>query len=273
MNRDGERLLYLGLGPIAAVLLGVALTPLRGFTVASNCAFVFLALTFAVGELGGRAAALATALVSALSLDFFLTQPYQRLMIHRKDDLIAFLGLAGCGLLAAALGSPRRQRLETGRQLGVLQLLLEQIADSTPVGERLPHLLDAARHAFPVSALALRGLDQRVLAASGARDLCRRDPAAGCRPEAIATVGRLLNWRRGAALPADGLRVELVRAGRPAGFLDVWGDGRAAGPEARRALTATAHTLAALLAPPAQAEARPRQEPAWVLAGPHATKE
>ena len=62
--------------------------PLRTYTTASNFAFVFVALTIVVAEMGGRAAAVVTALVSALSLDFFLTQPYMRLTIHEKHDVI-----------------------------------------------------------------------------------------------------------------------------------------------------------------------------------------
>ncbi len=50
-------------------------------------------------------------MASTLSLDFFLTQPYLRLEIEGKHDIIAFVGLAGCGLLAAALAS----RAATGR--------------------------------------------------------------------------------------------------------------------------------------------------------------
>ena len=61
--------------------------PLRTYTTASNFAFVFVALTIVVAEMGGRAAAVVTALVSALSLDFFLTQPYMRLTIHEKHDV------------------------------------------------------------------------------------------------------------------------------------------------------------------------------------------
>ena len=94
MQEDADRLFYLGVGPIAAILLGVGLMPFRGLTVASNFAFAFVGLTILAGELGGRGAALATALASALSLDFFLTRPYLHLAIHDKDDVIAFLGLA-----------------------------------------------------------------------------------------------------------------------------------------------------------------------------------
>jgi K+-sensing histidine kinase KdpD len=108
LEADGEGLIYLGAGPLAAILLGMALVPLRGFTTASNFTFLFLALTVLVGELGGRGAAIATAVASALSLDFFLTEPYLRLAIDSKHDVIACLGLAGCGILAASLAAGRR---------------------------------------------------------------------------------------------------------------------------------------------------------------------
>ena len=108
MEKENDGLLYLGVGPLAAVLMGMALVPVRGFTTASNFTFLFLALTIVVAEFGGRTAAVATAVASALSLDFFLTQPYLHLEIHDKHDVIAFLGLAGCGLLSAFLASRRR---------------------------------------------------------------------------------------------------------------------------------------------------------------------
>ena len=110
MERDDEELLYLGAGPLVAILLGVALVPMRGFTTASNYTFLFMALTILVAGLGGRAAAVATALCSALSLDFFLTRPYLSLRIEGKHDLIAFAGLAICGLVSAALGAAGARR-------------------------------------------------------------------------------------------------------------------------------------------------------------------
>ena len=44
----------------------------------------------------------------ALSLDFFLTRPYLRLAIEDKHDVIAFAGLAVCGLIVASLARDRR---------------------------------------------------------------------------------------------------------------------------------------------------------------------
>jgi K+-sensing histidine kinase KdpD len=113
MKIEDGRLLYFAAGGIAAIFLGVALVPLREFTYASNFTFPFMALTIVVAEFGGPRAALITALTSALSLDFFLTKPYLRLSIAGKHDIIAFLGLAACGLVAAACSSGRRRRLDS----------------------------------------------------------------------------------------------------------------------------------------------------------------
>jgi K+-sensing histidine kinase KdpD len=131
MHDDEKDLVYLGAGPIAAVLLGMALVPLRGFTTASNFTFLFLALTILIGEFGGRSAALATAVASALSLDFFLTEPYLRLSIASKHDVIACLGLAGCGILAASLAAGRRvlpaRPRPSARQLDQLESAASQL--------------------------------------------------------------------------------------------------------------------------------------------------
>lgn len=107
MDNENDRLIYAALGPLGAMLLGALLIPLRGHTVASNFTFPFLALIILVAEFGGRTAALVTALTAALSLDFFLTQPYMHLAILEKNDVIAFLGMAACGLLVAVLASER----------------------------------------------------------------------------------------------------------------------------------------------------------------------
>jgi K+-sensing histidine kinase KdpD len=93
MEEDDDNLIYLGAGPLAAILLGMGLVPLRGFTAASNFTG-FLILTIVVAEFGGRWAAVATVLCSAFSLDFFLTRPYLRLTIDERHDVIAFVGLA-----------------------------------------------------------------------------------------------------------------------------------------------------------------------------------
>jgi len=139
---EAESLIYLAGGGIGAMLLGMALVPLRDSTSASNCAFPFMALTIAVAEFGGRRSAVVTALVSALSWDFFLTQPYLRLTIAGKHDIIAFVGLAVCGLIAAAFGSRRRRRIadlgSARSHLDLLHSTLHRMESPDPVKQVLP---------------------------------------------------------------------------------------------------------------------------------------
>jgi two-component system, OmpR family, sensor histidine kinase KdpD len=107
MSQADRGAVWFVIGVGGAVALGVILTSVRSVVSASNLAFVFIALTIVVAEMGGRGPGLATALVSALSLNFFLTEPYMSLEIHKPGDLGAFLALAACGLVAAAFGKRR----------------------------------------------------------------------------------------------------------------------------------------------------------------------
>jgi len=219
----GERLgVWLPLGALGAVALGVALIPLRTLTSASNLALVFLAFTIVVAELGGRIPALATALMAAISLNFFLTEPYLSLTIDKRDDVIAFVALAGCGLIAAAFGT-RRARLSgaaarAARELEVLRRLVGQVQGRADLAELLAHL----RSAFGLGAVALRDESGRVLAASPAGT-----PAGGSPVELSldsflpARETRLRFGARGLRLPESGGRVRLVtNQGRLS--LDVW---------------------------------------------------
>ena len=265
MPGSSDRLFYLGVGPIAALLLGVVLMPFRELTVASNFTFAFLALTMVAGELGGHGPALATALVSALSLDFFLTRPYLHLAIHDKDDVIAFLGLALCGLLAAALGSPRRERLVADRQLRLLQAALLEGASAGAVDSGLQPLVDAAREAFPLAAIAVRDAGGRLLASGGSAGEAASAPATVGSTAALAVAAERWDWREGAPLPATGVRLPLVAAARQVGWMDLWGDGRPAGNEARRGLAALVAAVSLVIDARGRAAGRPAASPS---AGP-----
>jgi Na+/citrate or Na+/malate symporter len=61
MKPVDEGQVWIVTGAIGSMALGIALIPLRTLTSASNLAFVFLAFTIIVAELGGRADALVAA--------------------------------------------------------------------------------------------------------------------------------------------------------------------------------------------------------------------
>src|SRR5262249_12900832 len=148
-----------------AVALGMALTPLRTSVTASNLAFVFMALTIVVAEMGGRGPGLATAVVSALSLNFFLTEPYLSLEIQKPGDIGAFIGLGACGLIAAAFG---RRRVRTTEQVTRARGDLEVLArTATRLAARAPiaDVLEDLRRFFGLGGVVLRHVDERVIAA------------------------------------------------------------------------------------------------------------
>jgi hypothetical protein len=252
MEDDSKDLIYLGVGPLAAILLGMALVPFRGVTTASNFTFVFMALTILVGEFGGRTAAVATAVSSALSLDFFLTQPYLRLAIQDKHDIIAFFGLAGCGLLTASLASGRGRwtapRAPARKQLDLLHATVAELPQGGPLESRLARTLDASRLALPIAAAVVRDRGNNLLAAS---EPGPPGPVPGqpLDSETLLSPGQPRTLpRRGLPLPAEGGRVTLVAGKRHVGWLDVWGNGAPASLDARRALSGVARVIAALLA-------------------------
>jgi K+-sensing histidine kinase KdpD len=248
-DENGDRLIYLAGGPLAAIAIGIALMPARDFTTASNFTFVFMALTILVAELGGRTAAVATALCSALSLDFFLTQPYMRLSIEDKHDVIAFLGLTVCGLIAAAVGSQRGERLAALRasraQLGLFHSGLEQLETGVPTDLGLKRVLDDARGVLPIAAAVVRDPRGNLLAAT---ERAQAMPVPARSLEADALLGPAATDLRRQPLPPEGARVALVSGGRQVGWLDVWGTPKPASAQARRALSGVARLLATILA-------------------------
>jgi hypothetical protein len=263
-DEDADATFYLATGSLLAIALGFALIPLRSLTSASNLAFPFIALTIAVAEFGGRGAALATALTSALSLDFFLTQPYLRLTIHEKQDIIAFVELAVCGLIAAAFRSQRGRNLEaltiSRKQLDLLHSALKGVPEAAALEPQLANVLEVSRDALPLAGAAVRDPRGYLLASSTPSDGQRPVPETILEPDSLlpANVGGGRIPRRGAPLPEDGGRIAITLGSERLGWLDVWGNGARAGVEARHVLSDLARLFAMRLAAPGGGPDGPR---------------
>jgi two-component system sensor histidine kinase KdpD len=246
MGGDDRSRAWIPVGILGAIVLGVALVPLRSLTSASNLAFVFIAFTIAVAEFGGRGAALVTALVSAMSLNFFLTEPYLTLAMSKTDDVVAFFAMALCGLIAAAFGTHReRSSRAATRARDDLEALQRAVAHAQ-AGTPLDTVLEELRATFGLGRLVLWGADGEVLA---------RAPAGGERPPAAATElnaetlfaageARYQFGQRGLRLPEGGGRLRLP--GSANGLcLDLWeGDARGLDQDARRTLAIAASVVA-----------------------------
>jgi Domain of unknown function (DUF4118) len=228
MKREERLGVWLPLGAIGAVALGIALIPLRSVTSASNLAFVFVAFTIVVAELGGRTPALVTALMSAISLNFFLTQPYLSLTIDKSDDVVAFVALAGCGLIAAVFGTQRERVSEAAGRAAQELEVLRHLVGQVRAGAGLDGMLADLRSALGFGALVLRDEGGRILAATPAGAAPSTSPPVEIALDSLLPAGqtRYRFGTRGLRVPEAGGRLRLeTDQGRLS--LDIWeGDTR-----------------------------------------------
>jgi hypothetical protein len=257
---DPDAGLWWALGAIAAIGLGIALIPLRSVTSASNLAFAFVILTIVVAEVGGRAAGLATAVVSALNLNFFLMEPYLTLTITKPDDIVAFAALAVAGLVAAAFGRRRaRSSALVSHTRGELEALV-RLAEALLADAPLETVLEDVRQRFGLAGLVLRRADGRLAAAVPAAQASLPPPDVALEARTLLTTdasGHRLG-PRGFRLPAAGGRLRLETHGQRF-WLDLWeGDADGLGVEERRALAAAMAIIGLALATRLEAPAMAR---------------
>ncbi|MFI5373690.1 MAG: DUF4118 domain-containing protein [Candidatus Rokuibacteriota bacterium] len=223
MGRTDDIRAWVITGALGSMALGIVLIPLRTMVAASNLAFVFVAFTIVVAELGGRGPALVTALVSAMSLNFFLTEPYLTLAITKTDDVVAFFALAACGLIAAAFGSRRERLSEVANRADRELLILTRLLERARGGRTPAALLQDLRTDFGLGGLVLRDGQGRVLAATP--DTASALPA----PRLALTADTLFApadetvrfGSKGMRLPEGGGRLTLQTARGPL-TLDLW---------------------------------------------------
>jgi K+-sensing histidine kinase KdpD len=246
---------YLPIGALGAIGLGIILIPLRELTSASNLAFAFLVWTIVVGELGGRSAALTTAVVSGISLNFFLTRPYLTLQIHDREDIIAFVALGVSGLIAAAFGRRRQASTAAASEvtagLDTISRITTLLYGEAPSADRLTAALDEVRRTFRLRAVALRDASGRTVARVDPEGvgLVVRSPQA-LEPDTLLAVEGTHHrvGERGLRLPGEGGRIPLQARGEPIGSLDLWeGDPAGLDVEECKALTVIARLLATQL--------------------------
>ena len=251
--RDDSRA-WMVTGALGGLALGFVLMPLRSVTSASNLAFVFIAFTIVVAELGGRSAALVTAVVSALTLNFFLTEPYLSLHIERADDVVAFGALAVCGLIAAAFGRRRERASEQAERADDELAVLDRVVGRLRAGASLDAVLEDVRAGFRLRAIVLRDEGERVVASALGGQVRPGTPETDIAADTFlpADEARLRFGERGLRLPEGGGRLWL-RAGGGAGAgvasIDLWeDDARGFGVGETRALTIAASVVGLELA-------------------------
>jgi len=184
----------------------------------------------------------------------FRNAPYFRLTIEKPSDVVAFVSLAVCGLIAAPFGKRRERWSAVARRAGddldIVRVLVWQLRGGAPLEETLETL----RQTFRLRAIALRGPDERFAgrrelrgrSAAGSFDVARSAPARTFRATSRPNPDR----RQGNPAAGRGRQLRLRgNAGEVATtqaiLLDLWGgNGEELSAHEIRALSIAASVLA-----------------------------
>jgi hypothetical protein len=234
--REDESGLFAAVGGFGVLAVAALLSGVREQVGQTNVALVFVLLVVACAALGGRLAGGTTAIMAALTFNFFFTKPYLTLRITARDDIVRTVLLLLVGLLVGELTvlSKRRQTTthETRQSSSHLHHAVTMVRDGSPLDRLWPEV------------------QQGIIDALGAAE-CRFervDMAGITLPElsdAVSSAKALTYGPGGFHLPADGLQLTVGDMQNPSGRIVVLGSDNRGRSILHRS---TAATLADILA-------------------------
>ena len=131
-----SRAIGLTIAAFGPLLVAGLLVPFRDDLASANVVLVFVLVVVCGAAVGTRWSGALTAVVAAMSYDFFFTRPYQSLKIDNANDLETTLLLLAIGLIVAELVAfTRRHRAHAasrGDEIQMLRRTAEQVASGTP---------------------------------------------------------------------------------------------------------------------------------------------
>ena len=198
--------LALVVGPIVAFALGAVTSQVRDQLGATNVG-IALALVVALAALASRGAGLVTAVVAALTFNFFHAKPYHSLRIHESRDVAIVALLAVLGLVISDISAWRRRREAIAhrheRAVAAPLTIGNLAAGVHPVGEVWPAVVTTI-------------LDQLSLADCG---VVAQQPTN--LPLISRSVGRGEDGSDSLLLPAKGASIAIVNGASTLGYLVV----------------------------------------------------
>jgi hypothetical protein len=133
-DRDVERqaTIAYAIGGLAPIVVGAAMVSVRGELDATNAALVLVLVVVGTAAFGGRGPAALSAVLAALSYEFFFTRPYNSLRIDSANDVETTVILLAIGLAVGQLAvHARRTRRVASRgrdELASMRRMAERVA-------------------------------------------------------------------------------------------------------------------------------------------------
>jgi hypothetical protein len=136
-----SRALGLVIATFGTLLVAGILVPFRDDLASANVVLVYVLVVVFGAAVGTRWSGALTAVVAAMSYDFFFTKPYQSLKIDDANDVETTLLLLAIGLIVAELVAyTRRHRAQSATRSDEIQMLrrtAELVASGAESGEVL----------------------------------------------------------------------------------------------------------------------------------------
>jgi K+-sensing histidine kinase KdpD len=140
------RAVALAIAAFGPLLVAGVLVPFRDDLASANVVLVFVLVVVFGAAAGTRGSGALTAVVAAMSYDFFFTRPYQSLKIENANDVETTVLLLAIGLVVAeivAYTRRHRARAETRHdEIQMLRRTAELVASGAPSAEVLHTVQD-----------------------------------------------------------------------------------------------------------------------------------
>jgi len=205
---DGRALVGAAVGALGVLFLAGVLVPFRDHLPNADMALALVVPVLLAAILGGRVAGAATAVVSALSFDFFFTQPYLSLRISSKDDFATFIVLFVVAMVAAEVGIRSRRVGAAARELRSELDRMLRVVEVSAGGADDDDVVSSAR----AELIGLFGLDECVYEAElSGPELPRLGNRGALEGAPLVSWGDFLLPTGGVEVPVMGRGVEIGR--------------------------------------------------------------
>lgn len=227
------------IGALAAILLAAVLVPLRDDVAASTSALMLVLPVVLGAVIGGRLGGALTAVVAAMSYDFFLTRPYLSLKIESSHDIETSAVLLVVGLVIGTVAAGANRKIGEAADGKAEIEAIHRVAEAAAAGSGAAAVIEIARRELTV----VLNLEQCEFDRSDEVESLPTLDHAGNVP-----AKRYEYYQRGLSLP-DPARLAVLSGGESLGSFVLHPRPRTgASRDARLAAVAIADQVAAVLA-------------------------
>jgi Domain of unknown function (DUF4118) len=141
---DRPELIAYALGGLLPIAIAAAMVGVRGEMDTTNVALVLVLVVVGTAAFSGRGPAALSALVTAISYEFFFTKPFESLRISSADDVETTLILLAIGLAVGQLAVHARRTRSDARRGRDEITSMRRMAELVAAGASSKDLIDTA---------------------------------------------------------------------------------------------------------------------------------